>query len=125
MLVSPARDGAAEHAAQSQAAGDDAAEHVAPVQKSAVIFEAVAQPWAPPTAAIMRLHPLLEILPGTAEKMMVARLGDIERSPHAGLLVHGCTISCECVLALVAARERSKGNKFGTGFRVLTKSVVD
>ena len=125
VLVRPARDGAAEHAAQSQAAGDDAAEHVAPVQKSAVIVEAVAQPWVPPTAAIMRLHSLLEILPGTAEKMMVARLGDIERSPHAGLLVHGGTISCECALALVAARERSKGNKFGTGFRVLTKNVVD
>ena len=57
--------------------------------------------------------------------MMVARLGDIERSPHAGLLVHGGTISCECALAVVAARERSKGNNFGTGLRVLTKNVVD
>ena len=55
----------------------------------------------------------------------MTRLGHIERSPHAGLTVHGGRVSCECVLALVAATEKSKGNKFGSGFRVLTKNVRD
>ena len=93
------------------------------MQKSAVVVETIAQSWVPPTAANLHLHRLLEILPATTERMVVARLGDIERSPHAGLMVHGGRVSCECVLALVAATEKSKGDKFGSGFMVLTKNV--
>ena len=79
----------------------------------------------PPTTAALALHPLLELLPGSPERMVVARLAEIDKSPHAGLTVAQGRVSCECVLALVAATEKTKGNAFGAGFRVITKRVVD
>jgi len=120
VLVRPRSDGAAEHMPPSAEAG---AQHASDI--SAVIVEAREQVWNPPTAAALALHPLLELLSESPERMVVARLAEIDKSPHAGLTVSQGRVSCECVLALVAATEKSKGNAFGAGFRVLTKSVVD
>ena len=61
VLVRPRRDGATEHTAPStQTGGIDAAQHAG--NTSAVIVEARQQPWNPPTAAALALHPLLQVL---------------------------------------------------------------
>ena len=95
------------------------------LRKSAVVVEAGGQTWAPPSKAALDLHALLKAVPSSQDKLVAARLGDIERSPHSGLTVAGGKVPCRCALALVATSTRSKGQKTGTGFRVVTRDVVD
>ena len=59
--------------------------------------------------------------------MIVARLRGITVAPHAGMVVQidDTAIAADFVLVLIASKERSGGNQFGKGYRVITKNVID
>ena len=121
VLVRSKSRGASEHAALSQ---NDAAE------VSAVVVEATTQLWdakCAPNRAVLELSALLPQLPTPSSRMVAARVRDITVAPHAGMVVKmgNVTIVADYVLVLIAAKERSGGKQFGTGYRVLTKNVVD
>ena len=63
-----------------------------------------------------------------SSRMVAARVRDITVAPHAGMCVKmddSLFIVAEYVLVLIAATERSGGNSFPSGYRVLTKKIVD
>ena len=71
---------------------------------------------------------MLHKLAMPSSRMVAARVRDITVAPHAGMCVKmddSLFIVAEYVLVLIAATERSGGNSFPSGYRVLTKKIVD
>jgi len=124
----PKSSGASEHAGHSQS---DTQETQATTEIQAIIVEAIPQLWDAahaPNASVMELSKFLPHLPTPASRMVVARVRDITIAPHAGVCVKmndDTEVAADYVLVLVAATEKSGGQKFGTGYRVITKKVID
>ena len=76
-----------------------------------------------PTSALLALRPVLKSLAGSTEELKIARLQEISVLPHVGMVVNG--LKCELALVLVAAMEKSEFQKFGDGYRLITKNVLD
>ena len=76
-----------------------------------------------PTSALLALRPVLKSLAGSEEDLKIARLQEISLLPHIGMVVNG--VKCELALVFVAATEKSEFQKFGDGYRLVTKNVLD
>ena len=76
-----------------------------------------------PTSALLALRPILKSLACSTEDLKIARLQDISVLPHVGMVVNG--FKCELALVLAAATEKSEFQKFGDGYRLITKNVLD
>ena len=76
-----------------------------------------------PTSALLTLRPVLKSLAGPTEEIKITRLQDISVLPHVGMVVNGS--KCELALVLAAATEKSEFQKFGDGYRLTTKNVLD
>jgi len=95
-------------------------------QLSAVVVEAEEQNFSDlPNEAAVEVGGFLRMLPMPADAMLPASLADVFLSPHAGLAVGAEARSCQFVLALVASGEKSRFQKYGEGFRMLTQNIVD
>ena len=109
-------------------AADGAAEH----SVSAIIVEAAEQdlaiPKAMPNASMTFLNELLKTLPPAADRMIVAPLRYVRRSPHAGMIVEdqeGRRHACGCVLSLVAHVGKSRVEDLAGGNRIASKECWD
>jgi hypothetical protein len=81
-----------------------------------------------PNNAVLELSMMLTKLAMPSSRIVADRVRDITVAPHAGMCVKmdGCLfIVAEYVLVLIAATEKSGGNSFPTGYKVLTKKIVD
>ena len=114
VLVKKAADGAAEHSV------------------SAIIVEATEQdlgiPKAMPNASMTFVSELLKTLPPAADRMIVAPLMYVRRSPHAGMIVEdqeGTRHTCGCVLSLVAHVGKSRVEELTGGNRIASKECWD
>ncbi len=108
-------------AAESQGQEGGAAE---PAFLDAVLVEAEDQDIEiMPTSALLALRPVLKSLAGSTEDLKIARLQEISVLPHVGMVVNG--LKCELALVLAAATEKSEFQKFGDGYRLITKNVLD
>ena len=76
-----------------------------------------------PTSALLALRPVLKSLAGSEEDLKIARLQEISVLPYIGMVVNG--LKCELALVLAAATEKSEFQKFGDGYRLITKNVLD
>jgi hypothetical protein len=76
-----------------------------------------------PTSALLALRPVLKSLAGSEEDLKIARLQEISLLPHIGMVVNG--VKCELALVFVATTEKSEFQKFGDGYRLVTKNVLD
>ena len=69
------------------------------------------------------MQPVLKSLAGSEEDLKIARLREISLLPYLGMVVNGA--KCELALVLAAATEKSEFQKFGNGYRLITKDVLD
>ena len=76
-----------------------------------------------PTSALLALRPVLKSLAGSEEDLKIARLQEISVLPYIGMVVNG--LKCELALFFAAATEKSEFQKFGDGYRLITKNVLD
>ena len=76
-----------------------------------------------PTSALLALRPVLRNLAGSEEDLKIARLQEISVLRYIGMVVNGS--KCELALVLAAATEKSEFQKFGEGYRLITKNVLD
>ena len=89
-----------------------------------VLVEAEEQDLAKmPTQAILDLKPLLRPLSLSTQEFRVARFAEIQSKAHVGMVIDNQR--CELVLVLAAATEKSQFQKFGDGYRLVTKNIVD
>jgi hypothetical protein len=119
---------AAQGSAAEASTGGGALEHYV----SAIIVEAVEQefemPKAMPNASMTFVNDLLNSLPPAPGRMIVAPLGSVRISPHAGMLVEGpdgVRHACGCVLSLVAHTGKSKIDDLPNGHRIASKECWD
>ena len=97
---------------------------------SAIVVEATMQlcePLCTPNNALLELYSMLSKLAMPSSRMVAARIRDITVAPHAGMSVKiddTVSIGAEYVLVLIAATERSSGQSFTNGYRVVTKKIV-
>ena len=103
----------------------DATEGAPEAFMSAIIVEAAEQdlesPKAMPNASMASLMELLKALPPGPDRMIVAPLNRVRKSPHAGLIVEGldgARHTCGCVLLLVAHIGKSKIDNLPSGHRI-------
>jgi hypothetical protein len=78
---------------------------------------------AMPTSALLELRPILQKLALSTEELKIANLKDFAVLPHVGMVVD--SVKCELGLALVGATAKSEFQKFGEGYRLTTKNVLD
>ena len=90
-------------------ATDDAAEAATEHFVSAILMEAAEQdlttPKAMPNTSMSALVDILKTLSMGSDRMIVAPMNRVKKSPHAGLIVEaddGTRHTCQCVLSLVA-----------------------
>ena len=76
-----------------------------------------------PTSALLALQPVLNSLACSTEDLKIAGLQEISLLPHVGMVVNG--LKCELALVLAAATEKSDFQRFGDGYRLITKNVLD
>ena len=76
-----------------------------------------------PTSALLALQPVLKSLAGSEDDLKIARLQEISILPYIGMVVNG--LKCELALVFAAATEKSEFQKFGNGYRLITKNVLD
>ncbi len=57
------------------------------------------------------------------DRMLLARISEIDVSPHTGLVVGSRRIPCKCVLSMIASTEKSRFEEIQGGFRLVTKNV--
>jgi len=76
-----------------------------------------------PTKALLELRPILKCLAASTEELKITRLRDIGVLPHVGMVVDGQ--KCELALVLAGATEKSEFKKFGDGYRLITKNMLD
>ena len=95
---------------------------------SAIIVEAAEQnltsPKVMPNASTIALVELLKALPPGPDRMVVAPLNRVRKSPHAGLVVEdqdGTRHTCRCVLSLVAHIGNSKMDALPNGHRIASR----
>ena len=138
VLVRPKSTGASEHAVTSQTGPRSigASEHadasqMDAVDTQAILVEATSQLWDAqhaPNASSNNLCSFLPHLPAPSSRMVVARMRDISIAPHSGMLVKmqdGTDLVADFVLVLLGAKDRSGGQQLGSGYRVITKNVMD
>ena len=95
-----------------------------PASLTAVMVEAEDQDMEMmPTRALLELQPILKSLALSTQELVITCLKDIEVLPHVGMVVGG--VKCELALVLVAATARSEFQRFGSGYRLITKNVLD
>ena len=120
VFVRPKPQGAAEHLALSQSDSNDV---------SAIVVEATTQlchAICAPSNAMLEMYSMLSKVVMPSSRMVAARIRDITVAPHAGMSVKiGDTVPivAEYVLVLIAATERSSGQSFSNGYRVVTKKI--
>jgi len=78
---------------------------------------------AMPTSALLELQPILQKLALSTEELKIATLKDFAVLPHVGMAVD--KVKCELGLVLIGATARSDFQKFGEGYRLVTKNVWD
>ena len=95
---------------------------------SSIIVEAAEQdlaiPKAMPNASMASLVELLKAFSPGPDRMIVAPLNRVRKSPHAGLIVEGhdgLRYSCRCVLSLVAHIGNSKIDTLPSGHRIASR----
>ena len=116
------RQGVAEHLAPSHSDSNDV---------SAIVVEATMQlcdAICAPNNAMLELYSMLSKVAMPSSRMVAARIRDITVAPHAGMSVKiddTVSIVAEYVLLLIAATDRSSGQSFSNGYRVVTKKIVD
>jgi len=134
VLVRPKTGGASEQTGSSQSGG--ASDHTGnsqaeTVEMQAILVEALEQPWDAqhaPNAAANEFSKFLQHLPIPSNRVVAARIRDITNSPHAGMRVkmnNGREVLAEYALVLICATEKSGGQAFGSGYKVITKNVRD
>ena len=114
---------------QLAAQGAGGSEEGAPEHSvSAIIVEATEQdlgiPKAMPNASMTFVNELLKTLPPAPDRMIVAPLSHVRRSPHAGMIVEGqdgARHPCGCVLSLVAHVGKSRVDDLPGGHRIASK----
>ena len=74
-------------------------------------------------SALLKLRPVLKSLAGSEEDLKIARLQEISMLPYIGMVVNG--LKCKLALVFAAATEKSEIQKFGNGYRLITKNVLD
>ena len=122
VLLRPKTTGASERSNSSQ--GDA-------TEIQAVLVEAAVQlidAQHAPNSSARELCSFLPHLPVPSSRMVVARVRDIAIAPHSGMLVKmndGTELFADYVLVLLGAKERSSGHQVGSGYRVITKNVMD
>lgn len=95
-----------------------------PTFLNAVLVEAEDQSIdAMPTSALLELRPILQKLALSTEELKVATLKDFAVLPHVGMAVD--KVKCELGLVLIGATTKSEFQKFGEGYRLVTKNVWD
>ena len=105
----------------SPSQGSGAAE---PALLNAVLVEAEDQNIdAMPTNALLQLRPILAKLALSSAELKIARLQEFAVVPHVGMVVDGA--KCDLGLVLVGATRKSEFQKFGEGYRLITKNVHD
>jgi hypothetical protein len=76
-----------------------------------------------PTKALLELKPILQKLALSTEELKVATLKDFSVLAHVGMAVD--KIKCELGLVLIGTTKASEFSKFGDGYRLVTKNVLD
>lgn len=71
-----------------------------------------------PNSALMAVAQASKPLGGSTACMVVGRLSQVKRAPHAGLTVDGTC--CEFALVLCLVKAKSEMQKIGQGFRIVT-----
>ena len=81
-------------------------------------------PKAMPNASMASLVKILKTLSPGPDRMIVAPLSRVKKSPHAGLIVEGhdgARYTCKCVLSLVAHVGNSKIDSLPNGHRIASR----
>ena len=78
---------------------------------------------AMPTSALLELRPILARLSLSTAELKIAKLQEFVVVPHVGMVVDGA--KCGLGLVLVGATTKSEFQRFGEGYRLITKSVQD
>ena len=95
-----------------------------PTFLNAVLVEAEDQSIeAMPTSALLELRPILQKLALSTEELKIATLKDFAVLPHVGMALD--KVKCELGLVLIGATVKSEFQKFGEGYRLVTKNVCD
>ena len=76
-----------------------------------------------PNKSLLAMTPILKGMSASTEELKVARLSEISALPHVGMVVDGQ--KCELALVLAGATEKSEFAKFGIGYRLTTKNMLD
>ena len=76
-----------------------------------------------PNKAYCDFNPLHVLLPKPTDRMLIASLQEVRLSPHAGLVVGEENTPCEFVLCMIATKQKSTLETFGTGHRVRTTNL--
>ena len=109
-------------------ATDDATEAATEHFVSAILMEAAEQdlttPKAMPNTSMSALVDILKTLSMGSDRMIVAPMNRVKKSPHAGLIVEaddGTRHTCQCVLSLVAHVGNSKIDALPNGHRIASR----
>ena len=76
-----------------------------------------------PTSVLLKLQPTLAKLALSTAQLKIAELHEFAVVPHVGLVVDGA--GCDLGLVLVGATTKSEFQRFGEGYRLITKNVQD
>ena len=97
---------------------------VEPTSVRAVLVEAEDQDvYTMPNKSFFAMEPILKSLAPSLEELKIVKLEDIGVLPHVGMVVDGQ--KCDLALVLIGATEKSNFNKFGGGYRLTTKNLLD
>ena len=76
-----------------------------------------------PTNALLQLRPILAKLALSTTELKIARLQEFDVVPHVGMAVD--CVKCDLGLVLVGTRTKSEFQRFGEGYRLVTRNVHD
>ena len=97
---------------------------VEPASLNVVMVEAEDQQFSlMPTNALLAMQPFLKTLAPSNEELRITTLEEISVQPHVGMVVSGG--KCAVALVLLGATEKSEFTSSGTGYRLVTKNMVD
>ncbi len=95
-----------------------------PTSVSPVMVEAEEQDMhCMPNKSLLAMRSILKGMSASTEELKIARLCEISVLPHVGMVVDGQ--KCELALVLAGATEKSEFAKFGDGYRLTTKNMLD
>ena len=76
-----------------------------------------------PTSALLELQPILAKVALSTAQLKIAMLQEFAVVPHVGMVVDGA--KCDLGLVMAGATTKSEFQRFGEGYRLITKNVHD